>query len=52
MTVQNCRLVGDNAVNATVHFVQKDGTTSNEPYQFHMTTDSTGKMIMGSFARV
>jgi eukaryotic-like serine/threonine-protein kinase len=51
VTVNNSRLVGNNTVNATVRFVQKDGTTSNEPYQFHMTTDSTGKMMMDSFAR-
>jgi hypothetical protein len=51
VTVHNSRLVGDNTVNATVRFVLKNGTTSNEPYQFHMTTDSTGKMIMDSFAR-
>ena len=51
VTVHNSRVVGDNTVNATVRFVQKDGTTSNEPYQFHMTTDSSGKMTMDSFAR-
>jgi hypothetical protein len=37
---------------ATVHFVQKDGTTSNEPYQFVKTTDGFGNMIMDSFSRV
>lgn len=52
VTVQNPRLAGDNIVNATVRFVQKDGTTSNEPYQFVMTTDGSGKMIMVSFSRV
>ena len=51
VTVNNSRLVSDNTVNATVRFVQKDGTTSNEPYQFHMTTDNTGRMIMDSFVR-
>jgi eukaryotic-like serine/threonine-protein kinase len=51
VTVHNCRLVGDNTVNAIVRFVQKDGTTSDEPYQFHMTVDRSGKMMMDSFAR-
>jgi eukaryotic-like serine/threonine-protein kinase len=51
VTVNNSRLVGDNTVSATVRFVQKDGTTSNEPYQFHMTTDNSGRMIMDSFVR-
>ena len=51
VTLLNPRLVGDDAVSATVRFVQKDGTTSNEPYQFRMTTDSSGKTVMASFAR-
>ena len=42
---------GNSTVNATVRFVQKDGTTSNEPYRFVMATDGSGKMIMESFAR-
>jgi len=52
VTVQTPRLVGDNTVNATVRFVQKDGTTSSEPYRFVMTTDGSGNMIMESFSRV
>lgn len=52
VTVSNCRVVSDNTVNGTVRFVQKDGTTSDEPYQFHMTTDSSGRMTMDSFARI
>jgi hypothetical protein len=52
VTVHNPRLVGDGTVNATVRFVQKDGTTSNEPYRFVMTKGGSGKMIMESFTRV
>ena len=52
VTVHSCRVVSDNTVNGTVRFVQKDGTTSDEPYQFHMTTDSSGRMTMESFARI
>jgi hypothetical protein len=52
VTVLNPRVVGDNTVTAIVRFVQRDGTTSNEPYQFVMTTDTSGKMIMDSFARM
>jgi hypothetical protein len=52
VTVQNPRLVGNDTVTATVRFVQKDGTTSNEPYRFFMTTDGSGKMIMDSFSSV
>ena len=52
VTAQNPRLAGNNIVNATVRFVRKDGTTSNEPYQFVMATDSSGKMIMVSFRRL
>jgi hypothetical protein len=51
VTVQNPRRTGTDTVNATVRFVQKDGTTTNEPYQFVMTTDSSGTMIMDSFSR-
>jgi eukaryotic-like serine/threonine-protein kinase len=51
VTVYNARLVGDDTVNATVRFVQKDGTTSNEPYRFVMTKDGSGKMMMESFTR-
>jgi serine/threonine protein kinase len=52
VTVQNPRLIGTDTVAATVRFVQKDGTTSNEPYRFVMTTDGSGRMIMDSFGRV
>jgi hypothetical protein len=52
VTVHNPRLVGDGTVNATVRFVQKDGTTSSEPYRFDTTTDGTGKLIMVSFTRL
>ncbi len=51
VTVQNPRLIGNDTVAATVHFVQKDGTTSNEPYRFVMT-DGSGRMIMDSFSRM
>ena len=52
VTVHDARLVGDNTVNATVRFVQKDRTTSDEPYRFVMTADNSGRMIMESFSRV
>ena len=52
VTVSNIRLVGDNTVEATVRFVQKDGTTSNEPYRFNMTTDGSGRIVMESFTRL
>ena len=52
VTVDNPRLAGKSTVTATVRFVQKDGTTSIEPYQFVMTKDGSGRMIMESFARV
>jgi eukaryotic-like serine/threonine-protein kinase len=51
VTVANPHLTGKSTVTATVRFVQKDGTTSVEPYQFVMTEDGSGKMIMESFAR-
>jgi hypothetical protein len=50
--LQNPLSVGSNTVTAVVRFVQKDGTTSNEPYRFVMTTDGSGRMIMESFSRV
>ncbi len=52
VSVHNPRLVDDTTVDATVRFVQKDGTTSTEPYRFVMTTDRSGRMIMESFSRV
>ena len=51
VTVQNPRSVGDNTVTAVVRFVQKDGTSSNEPYRFVMRTDGSGRMIMESFSK-
>jgi serine/threonine protein kinase len=51
VTVHNLRLAGPKTVNGTVRFVQKDGTTSNEPYRFVMTTDDSRKMIIESFTR-
>jgi hypothetical protein len=51
VSVHNPRLVGNATVDATVRFVQKDGTTSNEPYRFVMTTDGSQRMIMESFSR-
>jgi hypothetical protein len=52
VSVLNPRLVAGGAVTATVRFVQKDGTTSSEPYRFDTTTDGTGKLIMVSFTRL
>ena len=52
VTVQNPRSAGNKTVTAVVRFVQKDGTSSNEPYWFVMTTDGSGRMIMESFSRV
>jgi hypothetical protein len=51
VTLQKPRPIGDNAVTAVVRFVQKDGTSNNEPYRFVMTTDSSGRLIMESFSR-
>jgi hypothetical protein len=51
VTVQNPRSVGGNTVTAVVRFVQKDGTSSNEPYRFVMVTDGSARMIMESFGR-
>ena len=52
VTVLNPRLVAGGAVTATVRFVQKDGTTSSEPYRFDTTTDGAGRLIMVSFTRL
>jgi hypothetical protein len=51
VTVQNPRRTGTDTVTATVRFVQKNGNTTNEPYQFVMTTNNSGTMIMESFSR-
>ena len=51
VTVQNPRRTGTDTVTATVRFVHKNGNTTNEPYQFVMTTNSSGTMIMDSFSR-
>ena len=51
VTVQNPRRAGDNAVTGTVRFVEKNGTTSDEPYRFVITTDGSGRTIMESFSR-
>jgi hypothetical protein len=52
VSVHNPHLVAGTTVDATVRFVQKDGSTSTEPYRFVMTTDGSQGMIMESFSRV
>jgi eukaryotic-like serine/threonine-protein kinase len=52
VTLLDPRRIADGSVDATVRFVQKDGTTSNEPYRFVITKDGSGKMMMESFMRM
>ena len=52
VTLHDPRRIADGSVDATVRFVQKDGTTSSEPYRFVTTEDGSGKMMMESFTRL
>ena len=52
VTLHDPRRIADGSVDATVRFVQKDGTTSSEPYRFVITEDGSGKMMMESFTRM
>ena len=50
VTVQDPKQTGDNTVSASVRFVRKDGTTSNESYRFVMSTGTNGSTVMESFS--
>jgi hypothetical protein len=52
VTLHDPRRIADGSVVATIRFVQKDGTTTNEPYRFVITEDGSGKMTMESFTRM
>ena len=52
VSLSDVRRTGTGTVNATVRFVRKDGTTTNEPYQFVVGADGGGKTILQSFSRV
>jgi eukaryotic-like serine/threonine-protein kinase len=51
VSVENARQVGDGTVTATVRFVKRDGSTSNEAYHFVTSTGSDGRMVMESFGK-
>ena len=50
VTVQDPKQTGDNAVSASIRFVRKDGSTSNESYRFVMSTGTNGATVMESFS--
>ena len=50
VTVQDPKQTGDNAVSASIRFVRKDGSTSNESYRFVMSTGTNGSTVMESFS--
>jgi eukaryotic-like serine/threonine-protein kinase len=51
VSVENARQAGDGTVTATVRFVKRDGSTTNEAYHFVTSTGSDGRMVMESFGR-
>ena len=50
VTVQDPKQTGENAVSASIRFVRKDGSTSNESYRFVMSTGTNGSTVMESFS--
>ncbi|MET0187811.1 MAG: serine/threonine-protein kinase [Pseudonocardia sediminis] len=48
---QNLRRDGDNAVTATIVFIDNSGRQSQENYRFVVGTDSSGQQIVQSFSR-
>ncbi|MGI9002979.1 MAG: serine/threonine-protein kinase [Pseudonocardia sp.] len=52
VSVQNLRQVDANTVDATVVFVRRNGTTTNEPYRFVTATGADNRTIMQSFSRL
>jgi hypothetical protein len=50
VTVQDPKQTGDNTVSASIRFVRKDGSTSNEAYRFVMSTAADGGTVMESFS--
>jgi eukaryotic-like serine/threonine-protein kinase len=51
VTVQDPKQTGDNTVSASIRFVRRDGSTSNESYRFVMSTGANGSTVMESFSR-
>jgi hypothetical protein len=50
--VQSPRQTGDNTVQATIEFVEKNGTTTHEPYRFVVGTNDDGTTIIQSFSKL
>jgi eukaryotic-like serine/threonine-protein kinase len=50
VTLQDPKQVGDNTVSASIRFVRKDGSSSDEAYRFVMGTASNGSTVMDSFS--
>jgi eukaryotic-like serine/threonine-protein kinase len=48
---ENLRVTGDNTVTATVVFLERDGTTTREPYRFVIGTQN-GRQVIESFNRL
>ncbi len=48
---QNLRRDGDNAVTATIVFIDDNGTQSQENYRFVVGTDPNGQQLVQSFSR-
>ncbi|MDQ4118236.1 MAG: hypothetical protein M3235_14930 [Actinomycetota bacterium] len=48
---ENIRRADPNTVTATVVFVRRDGSQSQENYRFVVATDGNGQQIMQSFTR-
>ncbi|GAA3048281.1 hypothetical protein GCM10010464_10680 [Pseudonocardia yunnanensis] len=52
VSVQDPRQTGDNTVQATIVFVEKNGTTTHEPYRFVVGTNDDGTTIIQSFSKL
>ena len=50
VTVQDPKQTGGNTVSASIRFVRKDGSTSNETYRFVLSTAANGATVMESFS--
>ena len=52
VSAQDVRQTGDNTVQATIVFVENNGTTTREPYRFVVGTDDDGNTIIQSFSKL
>jgi hypothetical protein len=52
VSAQDVRQTGDNTVQATIVFVEKNGTTTREPYRFVVGTDDNDQTILQSFSKL